>query len=125
MRLEYQMKRLGDVRRGALLARTLAERARWPRDRLERHQREAVDAIARHAAARSPLWHERLAAHLGPRPVELSALPTLDKAALMERFDELVADPRLRRDALLAHLDALGGDDLYLGEHRVMATSGS
>jgi hypothetical protein len=49
MRLEYELKRLGDVRRGLRLARTLAERERWPRERLERHQRAAVDADRRTA----------------------------------------------------------------------------
>jgi phenylacetate-coenzyme A ligase PaaK-like adenylate-forming protein len=125
MRLGYQRKRLGDVAHGRRLAKTLAERERWPRERLERHQREAVDAIVRHAAAHSPLWRERLAGRIGRGPVELAALPTLDKATLMERFDELVTDRRLRRDALLAHIESLDGDDLYLGEHRVMTTSGS
>ena len=38
----------------------------------------------------------------------------------MERFDDIVCDPRLRRDALLAHLDGLDHDAPYLGRYRVM-----
>jgi hypothetical protein len=34
----------------------------------------------------------------------------LDKATLMERFDDIVCDRRLRRDALLEHLDGLDHD---------------
>jgi phenylacetate-CoA ligase len=44
---------------------------------------------------------------------------------MMDRFDDLVTDRHLRRDALLRHLDGLDHDALYLGEHRVMVTSGS
>ena len=44
---------------------------------------------------------------------------------MMERFDELVTDPRLRRDELLAHVEALTGDALHLGRYRAMTTSGS
>ena len=43
----------------------------------------------------------------------------------MERFDELVTDPRLRRDELLPHVGALTGDALHLGRYRAMTTSGS
>ena len=43
----------------------------------------------------------------------------------MERFDDVVTDPRLRRDEFLAHLDGLDRDALLFGDYRVMATSGS
>ena len=56
--------------------------------------------------------------------VELSALPVLTKAELMERFDDIVSDPRLRRDELLEHLGRIHDDTLYLGEYRVMTSSG-
>ena len=57
--------------------------------------------------------------------MELSALPVLTKAEMMERFDELVTDPRLRLRELLDHLETVGDDALYLGEYRAMTTSGS
>jgi phenylacetate-coenzyme A ligase PaaK-like adenylate-forming protein len=68
---------------------------------------------------------ERYAGLIGPGPVELTTLPAFDTATMMERFDDIVTDRRLRRDALLTHLDGLDHDALYLGEHRVMTTSGS
>ncbi len=120
-RVRYRARRLRDVAVALRRARELKERERWPRERLERFQQARLEALVRHAAGRSPLWRERL-----PRGrVRLRDLPTLDKAAMMERFDELVCDPRLRRDALLEHLDGLDRDELYLGSYRVMATSGS
>jgi hypothetical protein len=81
----------------------------------------------RHAAAHSPYYRRRLAetGALGDGPVQLQRLPVLDKARLMEHFDELVCDPRLRRDQLLDWVGRLTGDRLYLGRYRVMVTSGS
>jgi hypothetical protein len=38
----------------------------------------------------------------------------LDKSEMMERFDELVTDGRLRRDALLGWVEGLDGDEHYL-----------
>ena len=117
----YEATRLIDVARMLKAADRAAERERWPRERLARFQQERLETLVRHAVARSPYYRERI----GDGPVELAALPTLDKATLMERFDDIVIDRRLRRDALLAHLDGLGRDDLYLGRYRAMATSGS
>ena len=49
----------------------------------------------------------------------------LDKSLLMEHFDELVCDPRLRRDPLLDWVGQATHDRLYLDRYRVMLTSGS
>ena len=43
----------------------------------------------------------------------------------MERFDDIVCDPRLRRDALRAHLAGAPAAEPYRGRYRVMSTSGS
>jgi phenylacetate-coenzyme A ligase PaaK-like adenylate-forming protein len=43
----------------------------------------------------------------------------------LERFDELVTDRRLQLDELLTHLHQIHDDALYLGEYRVMTSSGS
>jgi phenylacetate-CoA ligase len=125
MDLAYQRKRLADVARGVKLSKALAEQERWPRERLEAHQRARIDELVRHAAANSPFYRERLSGLIGDGPVDLGELPTLDKATMMEHFDELVTDRRLRRDPLLEHLDGLDHDALYLGEYRPMTTSGS
>ena len=49
----------------------------------------------------------------------------MTKSDLMEHFDDVVTDRRVRLDDLLAHLEHLDGDELYRGEHRVMTSSGS
>jgi phenylacetate-CoA ligase len=79
------------------------------------------------AAAHSPFYRRWLAetGPLGDGPVELQRLPVLDKSLLMEHFDELVCDRRLRRDQLLDRAGQLSRDRLYLDRYRVLLTSGS
>jgi phenylacetate-CoA ligase len=123
MDFTYERTRLADVVAGARLARELGARERWPREQLARLQQERLEALVHHAVTRSSFYRERIGPLTGP--VELSRLPTLDKATMMDRFDDLVTDPRLRRDALLAHVEGLTGDALFLGRYRAMTTSGS
>jgi phenylacetate-coenzyme A ligase PaaK-like adenylate-forming protein len=117
----YRTKRLQDFLRGVRESRALGERERWPRERLERFKDERLAELAGFAAERSPFWRERLPTGR----VELSALPVLTKLEAMECFDDLVTDRRLHRDELLEHLGQIDEDTLYLGEFRVMASSGS
>jgi phenylacetate-CoA ligase len=117
----YEATRLIDVLRSMTLAGRSAERERWPREQLARFRQERLEALVAHARAHSPYYRERI----GDGPVELAALPVLDKATLMEHFDDIVTDARLRRDELLAHLERIDGDELLLGRYRAMATSGS
>ena len=117
----YRIKRLQDTARGFRASKYLAARERWPRERLERFQQDRLAGLARHAAEHSPFWRDRL-----PNGrVDLSQLPILTKTDLMERFDDIVTDRRLRRDELLEHLAQIDDDALYLGEFRVMTSSGS
>ena len=117
----YRAKRLRDFALGVRESKAMLERERWGRERLEAHQRDRLAGLARFAAERSPFWRERL-----PRgSVRLEELPVLTKDDLMGSFDEAVTDRRLRLAALLHHLDRIEGDELYLGEHRIMTSSGS
>lgn len=128
MRLGYQRKRVADALRAMGLDREAAKRERWPRERLLRYRQERLNALVRHAVKHSPFHRERLAGLVpaeGAGDVDLSSLPVLTKTEMMESLDRLVTDPRLKRDQLLAHMEALDRDELYLGRYRVLATSGS
>ena len=111
---------IGAIRRD----KQAAERETWTREQLRAWQAERIDAIARHAAAHSPHYRERLRLPAG-RLAQLRDLPVMDKATYVEHFDEIVTDPRLKFDELLAHAETLDGDELFMGRYRVMATSGS
>jgi phenylacetate-CoA ligase len=113
-----------DAIKAIKLDKAAAMREQWTREQLREWQGDRIDAIARHAVAHSPYYRERLSLPAGRR-AELADLPVLDKATFVEHFDDIVTDPRLRRDELLAHAETLDGDELYLGRYRVMATSGS
>jgi phenylacetate-CoA ligase len=124
MKIGYR-QRLADFAGGLRLSRELARRERQPREGLHLYQQKRLESVVRHAAGHSPFYRERLAGVVGQGPVELSRLPTLNKSEMMEHFDELVTDGRLRRDSLLGWVEGLDREELYLDRYKVMTTSGS
>jgi phenylacetate-coenzyme A ligase PaaK-like adenylate-forming protein len=88
-------------------------------------QHERLERIVRHAVARSPFYREHYRDVDLAAPLDLTRLPAVDKTTLMQRFDEWVTDPRLRLSEVEAHVAALQGDDLLLGEYRACATGGT
>ena len=118
-----RIERLKLIARAQKLARAQAERERWPRERREALQRERLTQLVGYAREHSPYYREALAGY--DPEVGVASLPVLDRAAMMERFDDVVTDRRLRRDALLAHVETLSGDELYHGRYRATTTSGS
>jgi phenylacetate-coenzyme A ligase PaaK-like adenylate-forming protein len=114
--------RMAEAARGMRAMKQARERERWPRERLRAHQSAALDALVRDVVARSPFYRERFAGLVGSGPVELAALPTVDKATLMANLDDALCAPPLRGRDLRAHvLD----EARLLGEFRVLASSGS
>lgn len=101
----------------------LLERDRWSPGQVTEYQRERLRSLVRHAVARSPYYREAL----GPDAVdaELAELPTLPKALLMEQFDGIVADPRVRLADLERFLSAADAGRRFLDEYRVFSTSGT
>src|SRR5919198_3065577 len=118
-----RIERLKLISRARKLARAQAERERWPRERFEALQRERLTQLVGYAREHSPYYREALARY--DPEVGVASLPVLDKATMMERFDDVVTDRRLHRDALLAHVETLSGDELYHGRYRATTTSGS
>jgi putative adenylate-forming enzyme len=126
-KVRYRRRRVADTAAALRLARTQVSREQRPRAQLATHQQQRLEAVVRHAATHSPFyrrWFNQTGA-LGAEPVQLHRLPVLDKSLLMEHFDELVCDPRLRRDQLLDWVRQMTRDQLYLDRYRVMVTSGS
>jgi phenylacetate-CoA ligase len=118
-----RIRRLTVIARALRHARGLAERERWPVERREALQRERLTDLVGHATRSSKYYARALAAY--DPAVGAASLPILDKATMMERFDDVVIDRRLRRSELLAHVERLRGDDLLHGRYRAMTTSGS
>jgi phenylacetate-CoA ligase len=120
-----QRKRLADMAGAMRLGRELIGHDRWTVEQLAAFQRRRLGELVRHATASSPFYRERYAGLDPGDPVELRRLPAVDKATVMERFDDLVCDRRLTLAAVEAHLDGLTRDELLLGRYRAMATGGS
>src|SRR5215213_5955557 len=119
--------RLADMAAAMRLGRELIGHDHWTAEELAAHQRRRLEELVGHAIASSPFYRERYAG-LGLEqggPVELGRLPTVDKATVMERFDDLVTDRGLTLAGVEAHLDGLAGDQLLDGRYRAMATGGS
>ena len=97
----------------------------WSRERLLAHQRERLLATLRHAVSASPYYRAVLGPDAAAPDLDLQALPTLRKETLVERFDEIVTDPRLRAADLEAHLAGPDAERPYLGAYSVFSTSGT
>ncbi|TCM49014.1 phenylacetate--CoA ligase family protein [Kribbella sp. VKM Ac-2568] len=117
------LRQLADVAVAFPRSRELLSRDGWSREQLQEHQRTRLAELIRHAKEQSP-FYRKLYAGLDDE-VSLDQLPVIDKATLMDHFDDIVTDQRLRLTDLEAHLAGLATDDLYLGQYRVVATAGS
>jgi phenylacetate-CoA ligase len=106
-----------------LLERRAQERScRWTRAQLESHQTRSVAALRNYALAHSPFYRDF---HRSFETRPLQELPILTKGTLMEHFDNLVTDRRLRLADLEDFLRSDGSHGLYLKRYVVLATSGS
>jgi putative adenylate-forming enzyme len=118
-------RRLRDFGRALRLSRTeLARADRMDTECVRRLQQGRLESLVRHAVANSPFYRDHYRG-IDIGNVALAALPPVAKPALMNAFDGWTTDRRLKLAGLERHIDALAGDDLYLGCYRVMATSGS
>jgi phenylacetate-CoA ligase len=103
----------------------LLARDAWSRDQLLTYQRARLRKILQHAVASSPYYRRVLGRDALDREVSLDDLPTLPKATLMERFDDVVADRRLRLAELEAHASGPDPGALFAREFHVFMTSGT
>lgn len=88
-------------------------------------QEQRLRALLAHAVAHSPYYRRRFAG-LDVSRCALQELPTLTKAEMMEHYDELVTDRRLKKAELARFLDDPSNlGRMYLGDYGVSHTSGS
>src|SRR5215510_4283938 len=125
MRLRYTIQRTGDFIRATQMYRRLRTHDQWSSVRLREFQQERLAALIEYSVAHSPFHRKRLGALAANATIELERIPIMDKETLMEHFDEVVTDPRLKVKELQVHLQNLTQDEYYLGEYRVLSTSGS
>jgi phenylacetate-CoA ligase len=114
--------KLWTLMRVVLVRRAQERSCRWTRPQLEQHQARSVAALRRYAYAHSPFYRDF---HRSRETDALQQLPILTKATLMERFDDLVTDRRLRLADVEAFLQTDSGGGRFLNRYVVLATSGS
>jgi phenylacetate-CoA ligase len=96
----------------------------WSRDKLIERQGRRLDAMLRRAVLASTYYRGVLGRSVDAG-APLEELPILTKSTLMEQWDRIVTDPRLRLQDVEAHLAGERPGTLLLGEYRVCATSGT
>ena len=112
----------------ALLASLLRERARlgsrddWTRAELLAYQARKLHELRDFAVARSPFYRQL---HRGLTDGPLEALPTVTKATLMERFDEVVTDADVCLADVEDYLSTATATNVFRGRYRVAATGGT
>jgi putative adenylate-forming enzyme len=125
MRVGYSLKRLQDLARAGTILKKLNVHDRWTRKELAQFQHQQLSGLVTHAIHHSLFYQELYRNIRTDQQIVLGELPIIDKATMMENFDRFVTDPRLRLKELQTHIAQLTRDEYYLGEYRVLTTSGS
>ena len=121
MRLGYHRRRVAWFGDALKESKRFTAQERLAPAELARIRRERLERLLAHARERSAFYRERIPAG----PVALEDVPVLERPEMMERFDDVVTDPRLRRDELLEWLETRRRDELFDDRYRVITTSGS
>jgi phenylacetate-CoA ligase len=104
----------------------LIARMGWSREQVLAHQRTRLESLLRDAIAGSP-FHARRLAGIDPAevdPSDLSALPVMTKAQMMDELDDVFTDRRLTRADVEAALAATGDEPRVMHERCIAFASG-
>lgn len=119
------LRQFQDAAAAFVMSLGLARHDRWTRDDVVRHQRRRLARLLRHAVSRSDFYRDLYRDVRVDEKTALTDLPIIDKRRVMENFDRLVTDRRLKLADLEAHLRQMGEDAYYLDQYRVLATAGT
>ena len=104
----------------------LIERTGWDREQLLAHQRVRLQSLLRDAVAGSP-FHARRLAGIDPAevdPTDLSALPVMTKAQMMDELDDVLTDRALTRAEVEETLAETGDEQRVMRDRYIAFTSG-
>ncbi len=121
---ELRRRHIADA--AALLPEMLA-RIEWPADRIAEHRRAEVRRLVKTARDLSP-WHRKRLADVDLDELDettLAELPTMTKDDVMEHWDEIVTDDRLRLDDAEDHLAGVAADAYFLDRYHILSTGGT
>lgn len=110
----------------AMLPEMLA-RIEWPAERIAEYRRIELRRLVKVAKELSP-WHRKRLIDVNPDDVDettLPELPVMTKDDLMEHWDDIVTDDRLRINDVETHLERLTTDAYLFDRYHAAATGGS
>jgi phenylacetate-CoA ligase len=103
------------------------ERLRWSREQIEASQREALRTLLAHAIENSPFHRQRLG-NIDPNHFDLpdlSGLPVMSKAEMMDSLNDVFTDRRLNRELVEQALAATSTEPVpILGRYTAIASGG-
>ncbi|MCA1845474.1 MAG: hypothetical protein LC792_20230, partial [Actinobacteria bacterium] len=123
----YEELRKRHVADAAALMPEMLARIEWPAERIAEHRQAELRRLVKVARDLSP-WHRKRLNGVDPDNLDeagLAELPPMTKHDVMEHWDEIVTDDRLRLDVAEAHLDSLTSDAYLLDRYHVVTTGGS
>ena len=102
------------------------ERLTWSTEQLRVHQEQQLRGLLAAATGGSAFHRRRLSGINADTFAldDLASLPVMTKSDMMSNFDEVVTDPRLRRDAVEAHVRNAGAEAVALDDAFVPLASG-
>lgn len=102
------------------------DRLTWSAEQLAHAQRDGLRALLRHAAEHSPFHRMRLAGIDvdGIDPADLSALPVMTKAQMMDALDDVFTDRRLGRENVESALAATAVEPVPILDDYIALASG-
>lgn len=123
----YEELRRRHIADAAAMLPEMVERIEWPAERIAEHRQAELRRLVKTARDLSP-WHRKRLAGLDLDDLDettLAQLPVMTKADVMEHWDEIVTDDRLRLDDVENHLDHLAADAYLLDRYHAVSTGGS
>lgn len=122
-----RLRRLGELTDVGCRYLAMRGRARWTREKLEVYRRRRLLDLLAHTVAHSPFYRKLYERIRIDETLDLRALPMISKRDLLDHFDEVVTDPRLKRADVERYLEVAppDRDDAYLDRYRVLATAGT
>jgi phenylacetate-coenzyme A ligase PaaK-like adenylate-forming protein len=125
MRVLYTLKRLQEALGAIRLSKKLASHDQWTNGDIKAYQRRHLYVLINYALEHSPFYRDFYGDLKADINFDYTQLPVLDKKTMLENYDRLVTDPRLKLRKLERHIDNLTRDTYYLGQYRVLSTGGS
>jgi phenylacetate-CoA ligase len=125
MNSNNERKRSQDNARASRYAAEMLRRERLSRTALLSYQNKQLLRLLNYAINNSAFYRKLYSKVKIDQSLHLETLPVVTKEMVMNHFDELVTDRRIKLHALQKYIEKLEDDDYYLGEYRVLTTAGS